>query len=262
MKDFFFISFEGRTPLVATAIHDGHRLGEPLEKRCALTDAQRLREEDPFTGTWTAIADNRLIAHHSRFEVDLNRPPDKAIYLEPGDAWGLNVWHTRPSAEMQALTMKEYANFYDRVHEKLTGLTGKFGSVVVLDLHSYCYRRNGQDAPPEEDALNPEINVGTGTMPRENWARLVDRFMGDLRQFDFQGRSLDVRENVKFKGGYFPRWIHENFRDSVCCLSIEARKFFMDEWTGEPYPDVIKTVGEALRSTLPGILEELSSREQ
>ena len=32
-----------------------------------------------------------------------------------------------------------------------------------------------------------------------------------MRSYDYFGRRLDVRENVKFFGGQLPRWIHENF---------------------------------------------------
>lgn len=39
----------------------------------ALSDVQRLREEDPFTAQMIAGLVNRIVAHHSHFEVDLNR---------------------------------------------------------------------------------------------------------------------------------------------------------------------------------------------
>jgi len=82
---------EGDSPLVATAIHDGHNLREELADLIALEEQERLREEDPFTGVWTAVAETRLIAQRSRFEMDLNRPREKAVYLTPEDCWGLRV---------------------------------------------------------------------------------------------------------------------------------------------------------------------------
>ena len=36
--------------VVATAIHDGHALRPEVQAAMALTEAERLREEDPFTG--------------------------------------------------------------------------------------------------------------------------------------------------------------------------------------------------------------------
>src|ERR687884_306413 len=55
---------------------------------------------------------------------------------------------------------------------------------VVLDLHSYNHRRSGPEAPPADPAGNPEINVGTGSLDRERWGPLVDRFADDLRTVD------------------------------------------------------------------------------
>jgi hypothetical protein len=95
-------------------------------------------------------------------------------------------------------------------------------------------------------------------MDRKRWAPVVERFIEDLRGFDFLGRHLDVRENVRFRGGNFPRWIHERFPETGCAIAIEMKKFFMDEWTGKPDHAYIKAIHKALKSTIPGIIEELS----
>jgi len=260
MNKYITINLDGNTPLVATAIHDGHQLSKKLADLLALDESDQLREEDPFTGIWTGIAENTIIAHQSRFEFDLNRPPDKAIYLLQADAWGLLVWKTNPSTTIIAELLERYNEIYRLIHAGLTELVTKFGGLVIFDLHSYNHRRDGPNAPAEDASLNPEINIGTGTMNREYWASLVDSFIADLRKFDFLGRHLDVRENIKFKGGYFPKWIHENFGGSVCCLSVEVKKFFMDEWTGEPDNTLIYTIGNALKASVPGVLEELSKK--
>jgi hypothetical protein len=131
---------------------------------------------------------------------------------------------------------------------------------VVFDLHTYNHRRDGSDGPPADPEQNPEVNLGTGTMDRDQWAGLVDRFMADLSAVDFMGRQLDVRENVKFRGGNFARWIHETFPESGCALSIEFKKCFMDEWTGQPYPNQLDAIQQALVATVPGVLDELAKR--
>ena len=102
---------------------------------------------------------------------------------------------------------------------------------------------------------NPQVNIGTGTMNRERWAPVVDTLIETLRQFDFPGGKLDVRENVKFFGGNWPRWIHENFPDTGVAIAIEFKKFFMDEWTGEPDEDCISTIEDALRYTVPAVMD-------
>jgi hypothetical protein len=135
--------------------------------------------------------------------------------------------------------------------------------LVVLDLHTYNHRREGPNAAPASALENPEVNIGTGTLAdRARWAPLIDRFITDLCGFDFQGRSLDVRENVKFKGGQFGRWVHEKFPQSGCALSIEFKKFFMDEWSGEPSPDQVQAIRQALSSTIPGLLDSLAAMKR
>ena len=66
-----------------------------------------------------------------------------------------------------------------------------------------------------------------------------------------------MRENVKFRGGHFPTWINQTFGGRACVLSIEVKKIFMDEWTGEVDALLCDAVGRAIESTVPGVLEEL-----
>ena len=245
------------SPIVAAAIHDGHHVREEVSGILALTDAERLREEDPFTAIWTEVAETRIIGLQSRFEVDLNRPREKAVYIKPKDAWGLHIWKESPDTQLIDRSLAAYDAFYAEVHSLLTDLEQQFGYFVVLDLHSYNHRRNGRSAPPADAESNPEVNIGTGNMDRQKWSPLIDRFMEDLGNFDFLSRQLDVRENIKFRGGHFSRWIHESFPNSGCAIAIELKKFFMDEWTGEPDMMKIYTIQQALQSTLLGVEEEI-----
>lgn len=257
MESQFVEIVAGQEPLAATAIHNGHDLREEIEAIMALGDSERLREEDPYTGIWTSVATTQLVAHRSRFEVDLNRPRERAVYRSPEDAWGLQLWACEPPSDLLERSLSQYDAFYAEAHRIFSEMERRFGHFVVLDLHSYNHRRAGPDEPPEDPALNPEINVGTGTLDRARWAQLIDRFIGDLTAFEFLGRHLDVRENVKFRGGQFPRWIHENFPNSACCLAVEAKKIFMNEWTGKLFPEEFEAIPQALQSTLPGLLESL-----
>ena len=248
----------GESPLVATAIHTGHEIRKEIAEHLVLSESDRLREEDPFTSGLTTVAQNRLTLLRSRFEIDLNRPREKAFYRVPEDAWGLHLWKEQPPRELIERSLKEYDRFYKEVKRFFVDLENRFGHFVVFDIHSYNHFRDGPDQPSADPELNPEVNVGTGTMDRDRWASLVDRFMADLRTFDFSGRHLDVRENIKFKGGHFSRWIHETFPETGCAMAIEFKKFFMNEWTGELYHEQFDAIKDALKSTVPGVLEELT----
>jgi N-formylglutamate deformylase len=247
----------GDGPLAAAAIHDGHAVRDEIASLLDITDADRRREEDPFTGEWTATTATKIVGLRSRFEIDLNRPRETAVYITREDAWGLKVWRKRPPREVIERSLAGYDAFYRAMHELFTAKTKRHGRFVVFDLHSYNHRREGPGALPSDPEANPQVNIGTGSMDRSRWAPIVDRFMSDLRSFDFPGGRLDVRENVKFKGGQFSHWIHSSFPETGCALAIEFKKFFMDEWTGVPDRPRIEAIGEALRSTVPGVLKEL-----
>jgi hypothetical protein len=96
-------------------------------------------------------------------------------------------------------------------------------------------------------------------MERSAWSGVVDRWLDAMRSFDYMGRRLDVRENVKFFGGQVPRWIHENFPRTVCALAVEVKKFFMNEWTGELDAEQHRTIGKALAKAAAAVSEELEN---
>jgi len=248
---------KGEGALFATALHSGHEIRHEMEHILLLDDVTRLREEDPYTDQLAKISHNRIIPLHSRFEVDLNRARNEAVYLEPEDAWGLKVWKQQPTEKMIDHSLQEFDNFYAESEVLLKHLEQKYGHFVVFDLHSYNHRRKGPYYPPEDPMKNPDINIGTGTMERPKWASLVDRFIRDLKAFNYLGGHLDVRENVKFVGRQFATWVHSNFSESGCVLSIEIKKIFMDEWTGKVDKRKLSALYCALKSTLPGISEEL-----
>jgi N-formylglutamate deformylase len=200
------------------------------------------------------IVDTHILGHDSRFEVDFNRPREKAVYSKPDDAWGLKVWKETLPQNLIDQSLEKYDHFYREVKNLLDQKISQFGSFIVYDLHSYNHRREGENSAVADPQLNPEINIGTGNMNREKFAPIVEVFTDSLRAFHFDGRNLDVRENIKFLGGYFSQWIHDQYPGRSCVLAIEVKKFFMDEWTGIPSQLYLNHIKEALRSTLDPVL--------
>lgn len=246
----------GASPLVAAAIHDGHAVRPGLLAKLALSDRERRREEDPWTARWLTLSDSWVRVDRSRFECDLNRAPEACLYASPDDAWGLDLWRTPPNADDHAESRRWHEAFYAQVGALLAEHAARFGAFVVYDLHSYNHRRRGPDAsdPPEQA---PEINVGTGSLDERRWGHVVDAFVGSLRAQDFRGRQLDVQQNLRFRGGYFPRWVHSRFGHRGCSLAIEVKKIFMDEWSGRLDEGASLELGRALQATVPAVLAAL-----
>jgi len=194
----------GDSPIVATAIHAGHDVRPEVSRLMAVDSRRRHREEAPYTDAWTEMAANRIVVRASRFEVDFDRPRDKAIYLKPGDAWGIQVWRTPTPREINEESLALYDTFYDQVAVFLRDLIEQHGRIVVLDLQSFCHRRAGPAGRPDPPSLNPDINVGTGAVDPGIWGRLVRGLVRDLRRAEVGRTHLDVRENVKSRGTLLP----------------------------------------------------------
>lgn len=251
-NDFFHLK-ESPGFIIATAIHDGDKIREELYPFLNLNDSERLREEDPFTARWVEIAESFIIGKYSRFEVDLNRSREKAIYKTPEDAWGLNVWKEMLTDDIINKSIRKYDRFYNEIRVIFDKKVKDYGGILVYDFHSYNHLRDGIDSPPADAQLNPEINLGTENMNRKKFEPVINALTNSLKSFDYAGRALDVRENIKFKGGYFSQWIYENYKDNCCVIAIEVKKFFMNEWTGIPDYDQINLLKKAFVQTVPDV---------
>ncbi|MCB5261382.1 MAG: N-formylglutamate amidohydrolase [Candidatus Cloacimonetes bacterium] len=222
---------DSASPVLALAIHNGHRLPEALLPYTQISAEDRFREEDPHTGSIANRYANHIILETSRFAVDLNRSPEKAVYQNPEDAWGLVVRNgVLPHSVLSGL-LYSYQNWYTTLRYQLERMLERHPVVIVLDLHSYNHRRGGPDAPPDPQEKNPDIILGRSNLPEGYY-----HFIEDLRQRldgqSFAWGSLDVRCDVKFPGGHLPRFLNDRYPGKVICVAVEFKKIFMDEHSG------------------------------
>jgi N-formylglutamate amidohydrolase len=235
-------------PAVGVAVHNGRELRTEVAANMVLDEATRLREEDPHTGLLAARLPNSIVVERSRFEVDLNRPADEAVYMGPDDAWGLQLWEVEPGAGMVSDSLDLYDNFYSTLGELLDTLVIRHGGFVLYDVHSYNHRRDGAGAVPAPQEENPDLNLGTGSLPPK-WKAVAEVFLDVARE-----AGLDARENVKFEGRQVAAWVHENFGDVGCALAIEFKKSFMDEWSDELFAEEFERRGAFLESSVDPVL--------
>ncbi len=251
----------GPGPIVATAIHDGHEVRAEVAGHMALAGSDRLREEDPFTGEAVRDVPTHAIVHRSRFEFDLNRGGQDAVYRTPEQCWGLQLW--KPGgldARLVEQSLSLHSQYYAMLGELLDGVARLHDRFVLIDVHSYNHRRDGPDRPPTPQEDAPDINIGTFSMPRDQWAFLLDPLIDAMRHFDFNGRRLDVRENVAFQGkGEQTRFVHERYAGRGCAIALEFKKFFMDEWSGEPVSSEVAAM-RAFIAHLAAAAEEILER--
>lgn len=236
-------------PVLATAIHDGHHLRDEVGQLLALDGPSRLREEDPWTAEIATGVGSRVTVHRSRFEVDLNRSREKAVYLHPDDAWGLDIWNTEPDPALVERSRALHDDFYRRLSAVLDGLATRHGGFVLYDVHSYNHRRGGPTGKPGPVPANPTVNLGTGSLS-EKWDPVAIGFLQAMSRSRIDGDYLDVRANVRFEGGYLSEWVNRRYGNVGCALAIEFKKVYMDEWTNEVNPAAVENLAEALAASV------------
>jgi hypothetical protein len=76
----FTLKIDAYVPYICGAVHDGHQFRKELWENCLHTEYERWYEEDPETKN-IVISHPILIAGcDSRFEYDLNRTPEDAVF--------------------------------------------------------------------------------------------------------------------------------------------------------------------------------------
>ena len=226
----FFIKIDDYTNFVCTAIHNGHRLRPGLLQKCALDEAQRLHEEDPYTADMIANMPITVVANDSRYEYDLNRPPQICVYEE---AWGQVVWSDPLSDDEKAVSLARHTAFYTVMGALYETLETLHPQVLAYDVHSYNYQRPGMGDVPL-------FNIGTEQLDTQRWQPVIDRWVDGLAGIQLPGVAVRAAINEVFYGrGYQATFVARQFSNTLV-LPTELKKVFMDEASGEPRPDILE----------------------
>ena len=245
----FFIKIEDYTNFVCTAIHNGHRLRPELLEKCALDDSQRLREEDPYTADIASNMPITVVANDSRYEYDLNRPPETCVYEE---AWGQVVWKEPLSEHEKAASLAKHGEFYTvlgALYEKLESL---HPLVLAYDVHSYNYRRPGMGDVPL-------FNIGTEQLDTRRWQAEIDQWVTLLNNIQLPDVDVRAAINEVFYGrGYQVTYVGKHGRNTLV-IPTEAKKVFMDELTGEPLDEILASLHVEFEQAINAHLQGLSA---
>lgn len=224
------------------AVHAGSRIRDDLQDALAVSQADRYREEDPGTEQFIKDFPLQVIALDSRFEYDVNRPEELAIPITPDMSWGLTVWKRPLTAGEIENSLAKYREFHRLIDILSNYLLQNHDHAYIFDLHSYCYQREKR-LSWHEDA-KPAINLGTQSINWNLFRDDIDDFLDCLGCIADGDRLLTVAENEVFKGGYLARRLSARHHDQMAVFAIEFKKIFMDEWSGEFYPDIFNALVE------------------
>lgn len=245
----FTLKIDAYTPIICTAVHAGHQLRANLVEKCALSAAERLYEEDPFTDQLIQAMPITIVGLDSRYEYDLNRPIANCIYTT---AWGKQVWRKKLTAKERNDSGEKHRGFY-RVLDALVGkLEAQFGATLMFDVHSYNFLRR-------TDAT-PTFNLGTEQIDHDRWRSMVNLTLDKLNKVELSNLPVVACENGVFYGrGYMIAHINSRFQNTLV-LPIEVKKIFMDELTGDIYPLVMQALTQQFKSSLVDIATVFAKR--
>ena len=218
------------------AIHAGNRIRDDLRDTVAVSPADQYREEDPGTEKFIQDFPVQIVALDSRFEYDLNRSSDRAVYLTPDTAWGLKVWKRPLTEEEINVSLSKHQEFHQLMDIVTDFLVQQHSQAFIFDVHSYCYQR--EERLPWHVDKKPVINLGTDAINQNVFRKSIKNFLNRLSQISVDGRLISVAENDIFKGGYLARRLCARNHDQLAVFAIEFKKIFMDEWSGKFYPAI------------------------
>ncbi len=225
----------GTAPLLVSLPHDGSLIPPDLAARMT-APAQRAPDTDWHVSRLYAFARELgasvLFPRHSRYVVDLNRPPDDTSLYPGQNTTGLCPavrFNGEPVyLEGQAPTPEEvparveryWRPYHDALQVELARLKGMHGRVVLWEGHSI----KGSELPFLFDGRLPDLNLGTSA-----GASCSPKLQSRLESVLSVQRDYDHVINGRFKGGYITR--HYGQPDNgVEAVQLEiSQRNYMDE---------------------------------
>lgn len=237
----FTIKIDAYVDYACGAVHDGHQFRKSLWEYCMHTEYERWYEEDPCTKQMVQTQPIVIAGCDSRFEYDLNRAPDTAIY---DDAWGKQLWKSTLPTKERNHSLEKHSNFYTVVQALITKLESLHKRVLVFDMHSYNWKRWDREVPT--------WNLGTANIDNERFGALAKSWSDKLGGMKLPNEIKSTSKiNDTFQGnGYFLKYITQNF-DNTLVLATEISKVYCDELTGVMYPEVVTSVENQLKELIP-----------
>ncbi len=236
----FTIKIDDYVPYACGAIHDGHQFRKELWDNCLHTEYDRWFEEDPCTKDFVRTLPILIAGCDSRFEYDLNRDPDNAVFET---AWGKELWKTPLDEAQHRKSLEKHFAFYSVVNALIKKLEDMFGAIVVYDMHSYNWRRWDREVPV--------INLGTTNIDNDRFGGDVESWRQSLSELQLpHGIETTSKINDTFFGnGYFLKFITQNFKNTLV-LATEFKKIYCDELQQIIFPEVVLAIEKQLQKKI------------
>lgn len=252
---------QGTRPLLISMPHVGTYLPPALAVR--LTDeGRRIPDTDWHLERLYDFADalgaSVLVATHSRFVIDLNRPPDGASLYPGQSVTGLcpvDLFNDQPlyrdptkQPDEEEIAQRREAiwqPYHAQLLRELERIRSLHGSVALWDAHSI------RSVVPRffEGAL-PDLNLGTA-----NGASCSPVLTEHLLAIGKKAAPYTTVLNGRFKGGYITRQYGKP-EQGVHAVQLEMTQctYMQESWPFDYLPDVAAGVKPHVRQMLEAML--------
>lgn len=242
----------GSVPLLISVPHDGRRVPDDIASLMT-TVGRSLPDTDWHVGRLydfaTQLGACMIIAEHSRYVVDLNRPADDAALYEGQLATGLCPTHTFAGEDIyeddvlidtQQRVSQYWQPYHDKIDAVLQELRAAHGYALLWDAHSIT-----SSVPSLFDGQLPVLNIGT-------WdGRSCSAAIANVVASVATASPYDEVFNGRFKGGYITRHYGRPEQD-IHAIQLElAQRAYMDEETTH----YVSAQASQIRDTLMKLLE-------
>ena len=255
-----FDAMDGTAPLVVSVPHAGTHL-PPSIASCLTPAARALPDTDWYVPRLYEVCESlgasMIVATHSRYVVDLNRPPDGApLYpgmretsvcpIETFDGQPLYAPGGEPTAtQIRSRIARYWQPYHERLDTMLRTTLAHHGRCLLWDAHSIR-----SAVPALFDGRLPDLNVGTadGRSCHAETRRSIETQLRGQRRFT---HVIDGR----FKGGYITRhYGRPSTGVEAVQLEIAQSAYLRDETRPAFEPAVAAPLIERLRTLLAALL--------
>lgn len=250
----------GSSPLIVSCPHDGSHIPDAMAAR--MTPRARLAPDTDWhiSGLYDfarqELGASLLVPSHSRYVVDLNRPPD-GVALYPGrretglvptirfDGEPVYLDGQEPDAdEIRARVETFWRPYHHALAAEIARVHREHGRVLLWEAHSIR-----SVVPMFFDGRLPDLNIGTadGASTRPELAARLRAVL------DAQTNYSHVI-NGRFKGGYITRHYADPARGIEAVQLEMAQSCYMDEDRFAWREDLAARVQPVLRALLAAAL--------
>ena len=257
-----FVFHQGTAPLLISMPHTGTHVPDDIAAKLT-AESREVHDTDWHMPTLYEFAKQLgasiLVATHSRYVIDLNRPPDGASLYPGQSVTGLcpvDSFDDTPlyaskdlepdDAEIARRRELYWQPYHSQLRAELDRMHSEHGVAMLWDAHSIR-----SVLPRFFEGKLPDLNLGTG-----NGSSCAPELAESLLSIAKQSPSHSSVLNGRFTGGYITRNYGQPDKGyHAVQMEMTQSSYMQEQMPFEYMPDLAKLVQPTLRNMLKTMLD-------